>query len=147
MKYSIIVAATLSLSSTASAFVPLQQPVKTQSLLHVAVAPSKTEFDLNSYIAEKLPHIEKALDESVVSKEPQTEKIVSAMKYSLMAGGKRIRPVLCLAACEMFSGSWKAAMPAAVSLEMIHTMSLIHDDLPSMDNDDLRRGKPTCHVR
>ena len=64
-----------------------------------------------------------------------------------MAGGKRIRPVLCIAACEMFAdGSQDIAMPTAVALEMIHTMSLIHDDLPSMDNDDLRRGKPTCHV-
>jgi len=69
------------------------------------------------------------------------------MSYSLMAGGKRIRPVLCIAACEMFAdGSQDIAMPTAVALEMIHTMSLIHDDLPSMDNDDLRRGKPTCHV-
>ena len=63
-----------------------------------------------------------------------------------MAGGKRIRPVLCIAACEMFGGSQEVAMPTAVALEMIHTMSLIHDDLPSMDNDDLRRGKPTNHV-
>ena len=63
-----------------------------------------------------------------------------------MAGGKRIRPVLCIAACEMFGGSQETAMPTAVALEMIHTMSLIHDDLPSMDNDDLRRGKPTNHV-
>ena len=95
---------------------------------------------------DKLPHIEKALDESVRSTEPATDKICEAMKYSLMAGGKRIRPVLCLAACEMFADSFAPAMPAAVSLEMIHTMSLIHDDLPSMDNDDLRRGKPTNHV-
>jgi len=63
-----------------------------------------------------------------------------------MAGGKRIRPVLCIAACEMFGGSQETAMPTAVALEMIHTMSLIHDDLPSMDNDDMRRGKPTNHV-
>jgi geranylgeranyl diphosphate synthase type II len=107
---------------------------------------SATDFDLNAYIQAKLPAIEKALDESVVSTQPQTDRICEAMKYSLMAGGKRIRPVLCLAACEMFAGSDTAAMPAAVSLEMIHTMSLIHDDLPAMDNDDLRRGKPTCHV-
>lgn len=112
-------------------------------------AATTSDFDLNAYILDKLPHIEAALDASVQSVEPQTDKIVEAMKYSLMAGGKRIRPVLCLAACEMFhkDKDWKPAMPAAVSLEMIHTMSLIHDDLPSMDNDDLRRGKPTCHVR
>lgn len=68
------------------------------------------------------------------------------MSYSLMAGGKRIRPVLCIAACEMLGGHQDTAMPTAVALEMIHTMSLIHDDLPAMDDDDLRRGKPTCHV-
>jgi len=82
----------------------------------------------------------------VQSDVPQTDKICESMSYSLMAGGKRIRPVLCLAACEMFGGSEEDAMPTAVALEMIHTMSLIHDDLPSMDDDDLRRGKPTNHV-
>lgn len=153
MKPAFVAAALAALVASASGFSPTP-PVRrggaaaaaSRSLLQVAVAPAKTEFDLNAYIADKLPHVERALDASVQSLEPQTEKIVAAMKYSLMAGGKRIRPVLCLAACEMFSGAWEAAMPAAVSLEMIHTMSLIHDDLPSMDNDDLRRGKPTCHV-
>jgi geranylgeranyl diphosphate synthase type II len=68
------------------------------------------------------------------------------MRYSLLAGGKRIRPIMCIAACEMAGGTAEDAMAAAVALEMIHTMSLIHDDLPSMDNDSLRRGKPTNHV-
>jgi len=90
--------------------------------------------------------IEKALEESVNSDCAETKKICESMLYSLMAGGKRIRPVLCLAACEMFGGTEAAAMPTAVALEMIHTMSLIHDDLPTMDDDDLRRGKPTNHV-
>jgi geranylgeranyl diphosphate synthase type II len=99
------------------------------------------------YIMSKLPAINKALEESVASPEPQTDLICESMRYSLMAGGKRIRPVLCLAACEMFGGEAEVAMPTAVALEMIHTMSLIHDDLPSMDNDDLRRGKPTNHVK
>jgi geranylgeranyl diphosphate synthase type II len=71
---------------------------------------------------------------------------VAAMKYSLMAGGKRIRPVLCIAATEAVGGKPQAVLPAACALEIIHTYSLIHDDLPAMDNDDLRRGKPTCHV-
>ena len=66
-------------------------------------------------------------------------------RYSLLAGGKRIRPALCLAACELVGGSIEQAMPTACAMEMIHTMSLIHDDLPSMDNDDFRRGKPTNH--
>ncbi len=105
-----------------------------------------TPFNLKEYMAERLPAIERALDESVLSTVPQTATICESMKYSLMAGGKRIRPILCIAACEMLGGSMEEAMPTAVALEMIHTMSLIHDDLPAMDNDDLRRGKPTNHV-
>jgi Polyprenyl synthetase len=116
-----------------------------------ATTEKETSFDLKSYFAEKLPLVEKALSESVVSREPETDKIVESMMYSLMAGGKRIRPILCIASYEMFapdkSQVLDQCMPAAVALEMIHTMSLIHDDLPSMDNDDLRRGKPTNHVR
>lgn len=81
-----------------------------------------------------------------MSTTPNTEKIIQSMRYSLMAGGKRVRPILVLAATEMFGGSADVAMPTAVAVEMIHTMSLIHDDLPAMDNDDLRRGKPTNHV-
>lgn len=73
------------------------------------------------------------------------EKLLSAMTYSLAAGGKRLRPVLLLAACEMAGGDAETALPFACALEMIHTYSLIHDDLPAMDNDDLRRGKPTNH--
>ena len=73
------------------------------------------------------------------------EKLLAAMEYSLTAGGKRIRPVLLLAACEMAGGTAEEALPYACALEMIHTYSLIHDDLPAMDNDDLRRGKPTNH--
>ncbi|CAM9618272.1 unnamed protein product [Sphacelaria rigidula] len=69
------------------------------------------------------------------------------MRYSLLAGGKRVRPILTIAACEMFGGSLDNCMATAVSTEMIHTMSLIHDDLPAMDDDDLRRGMPTCHVK
>jgi geranylgeranyl diphosphate synthase type II len=111
-----------------------------------ATEKAKTEFDLNEYIMSKQPAITKALMDSVVSPESQTDLICESMRYSLMAGGKRVRPVLCLAACEMFGGSEEVAMPTCVALENIHTMSLIHDDLPSMDNDDLRRGKPTNHV-
>lgn len=128
----------------ASAFAPLNVP-SSRSLSKLS--STATEFDLGEYIMSKQPSITKALEESVVSIEPpQTDLISESMRYSLMAGGKRIRPVLCLAACEMFGGSEAAAMPTAVALEMIHTMSLIHDDLPAMDNDDLRRGKPTNHV-
>ncbi len=75
------------------------------------------------------------------------ERLVAAMRYSLMAGGKRIRPILVLAAHEMVQGRSQQAVPVACAMEMIHTYSLIHDDLPSMDNADLRRGNPSCHVR
>ena len=73
------------------------------------------------------------------------DRLLDAMKYSLEAGGKRLRPVMLLAACEMAGGNAETALPFACAIEMIHTYSLIHDDLPAMDNDDLRRGKPTNH--
>ncbi len=72
-------------------------------------------------------------------------RLQHAMRYSLLAGGKRVRPVLTLAFCDMLDGDWRHALPVACALELIHTYSLIHDDLPCMDDDDLRRGKPTCH--
>ena len=84
-----------------------------------------------------------SLDQSLVPERP--ESLREAMRYSLLAGGKRLRPILCLAACELAGGDAAQAMPTAVALEMIHTMSLIHDDLPAMDDDDLRRGRPTNH--
>ncbi len=102
-----------------------------------------TDFSLEHYLKAKKELVESALDQSVVLAEPAT--IYEAMRYSLLAGGKRIRPILCLASCEMLGGSQAMAMHTACALEMIHTMSLIHDDLPAMDNDDLRRGKPTNH--
>lgn len=123
--------------------------VNSKALLHSsrqALQATTEKFDLDTYLLAKKKIIEVALEESLSSTNPNVDKIIESMKYSLMAGGKRIRPVLCLAACEMFGGSEASAMPTAVALEMIHTMSLIHDDLPAMDDDDLRRGKPTNHV-
>jgi geranylgeranyl diphosphate synthase, type II len=75
-----------------------------------------------------------------------TEGLVEAMRYSLLAGGKRIRPVLALATCEALGRPPEDLLPAAAAIELIHTYSLIHDDLPAMDDDDLRRGRPTCHI-
>ena len=72
-------------------------------------------------------------------------RLQEAMRYSLLSGGKRVRPVLTCAFAEMFGGEWEKAVPLGCALELIHTYSLIHDDLPCMDDDDLRRGKPTCH--
>jgi geranylgeranyl diphosphate synthase, type II len=79
------------------------------------------------------------------SKEKRFETIYEAMRYSVLAGGKRIRPVMVIESCKACGGSIKDAMPSACAVEMIHAYSLIHDDLPSMDNDDFRRGRPTCH--
>ena len=104
---------------------------------------SPSTFDLKSYLAQKAQQVEAALDQSLPVVYP--EQIYEAMRYSLMAGGKRLRPILCLATCEMIGAPATVAMPTACALEMIHTMSLIHDDLPAMDNDDYRRGKLTNH--
>jgi len=104
---------------------------------------TSTIFDLNSYLKQQKLIVEQALDRSIAIARP--EKIYEAMRYSLLAGGKRLRPILCLATCELMGGTAAMAMPTACALEMIHTMSLIHDDLPAMDNDDFRRGKPTNH--
>lgn len=106
--------------------------------------PDNTDkFDLDTYLKEQKTLVEAALDNSLEIKKP--EKIYEAMRYSLLAGGKRLRPILCLATCELTGGSREIAMPTACALEMIHTMSLIHDDLPAMDNDDYRRGQLTNH--
>ena len=107
------------------------------------VIQESTTFELKTYLAQRKQLVEKALDESLPIVYP--EKIYEAMRYSLMAGGKRLRPILCLATCELVGGTLEMAMPTACALEMIHTMSLIHDDLPAMDNDDYRRGKLTNH--
>ena len=100
-------------------------------------------FDFKTYLARSKEQVEAALDGSLGPERP--ESLREAMRYSLLAGGKRLRPILCLAACELAGGASSQAMPTAVALEMIHTMSLIHDDLPAMDDDDLRRGRPTNH--
>ncbi len=89
--------------------------------------------------------VERFLSESFSAPDDDTDEVVQAMKYSLFAGGKRIRPYIVLSFCRLFGGSEEAGLPFAAAVEMIHTFSLIHDDLPSMDNDDLRRGKPTNH--
>ena len=78
--------------------------------------------------------------------EPATRGLDEAMRYSLLAGGKRIRPVLALATAEALGRDPAEVLPLAAAIELIHTYSLIHDDLPAMDDDDLRRGRPTCHV-
>ena len=104
---------------------------------------TSTIFDLNSYLKQQKALVDQSLEQSIEIARP--EKIYEAMRYSLLAGGKRLRPILCLATCRLTGGTSEMAMPTACALEMIHTMSLIHDDLPAMDNDDFRRGKLTNH--
>ena len=100
-------------------------------------------FDLKAYLRDRQHRVEAALEAAIAPGYPET--IYDAMRYSLLAGGKRLRPILCLATCELLDGTEPQAMPAACALEMIHTMSLIHDDLPAMDNHDYRRGKINNH--
>jgi geranylgeranyl diphosphate synthase, type II len=90
--------------------------------------------------------IERYLEGLAFSEEPSTAGLEEAMRYSLLAGGKRVRPVLALATAEAIGRSRAEVLPLAAALELVHTYSLIHDDLPAMDDDDLRRGRPTCHV-
>ena len=108
-----------------------------------AGASDRSGEDFNKYVAKRAALVQEALDAAVPLEYP--ELIHESMRYSLLAGGKRVRPMLCLAACEMVGGSIEDAMPTACALEMVHTMSLIHDDLPMMDNDDYRRGALTNH--
>jgi len=100
---------------------------------------------LKAYLADQRQKVNRAL-EATLGMDDNSPRILKAMHYSLMAGGKRLRPILCLAAAETVGGNSENAIQAACALEMIHTYSLIHDDLPAMDDDELRRGKPTCHV-
>jgi geranylgeranyl diphosphate synthase type II len=102
-------------------------------------------LELTAYLARNNERLDRALSNYLASCDGAS-RLAQAMRYSLMAGGKRLRPHLCLAATAALHGNIETALPAACALEMIHTYSLIHDDLPAMDDDDLRRGKPTCHV-
>ncbi|MFZ5571171.1 MAG: polyprenyl synthetase family protein [Thermodesulfobacteriota bacterium] len=102
-------------------------------------------FDIQKYLAKKKDTVDSCLLRFLNGIKGNA-RIADAMRHSLLAGGKRLRPILCIAAAESMGGSEISALPAACALEMIHTYSLVHDDLPAMDNDDLRRGKPTCHV-
>lgn len=101
--------------------------------------------NIQQYISARVTTIDKALDRFLPKANVKPVTIHKAMRYSLFVGGKRLRPVLCLAAAEACGGKPGQAMPLACAVECIHTYSLIHDDLPCMDDDDFRRGQPTCH--
>jgi geranylgeranyl diphosphate synthase type II len=101
--------------------------------------------NLKNYLDARQKLIDRALDRYLPKPNTKPATLHRAMRYSLFAGGKRLRPILCLAAAEACRGKINNALPLACALECIHTYSLVHDDLPSMDNDDFRRGRPTCH--
>ena len=101
--------------------------------------------DLSRYLVLQRNIINNALD-NVLSESYPSSRLLKAMRYSLMSNGKRLRPILCLLACETVGGDMNMAVSAACAIEMIHTYSLIHDDLPAMDDDAIRRGNPTCHI-
>jgi geranylgeranyl diphosphate synthase type II len=103
------------------------------------------QFDLPAYLERCTATVNAALDRYLPRASTRPATLHRAMRYSLFAGGKRLRPALCLAAAEACGGAWQPALPLACAIECIHTYSLIHDDLPAMDNDDFRRGKPTNH--
>ncbi|BDV43340.1 farnesyl-diphosphate synthase [Geotalea uraniireducens] len=102
-------------------------------------------MDLKGYLKERCVLVDNALEKLLPGENDLPSSIHRAMRYSVFAGGKRVRPVLMLAACEAVGGVLEDALPAACAMEMIHTYSLIHDDLPAMDDDDFRRGRPTNH--
>jgi geranylgeranyl diphosphate synthase, type II len=102
-------------------------------------------MDLKNYLFERKSFIDRELAQFLPAANGPSYRVVEAMRYSLLGGGKRLRPILCLAAADAVAGETHLVLPVACSLEMIHTYSLIHDDLPAMDDDDLRRGRPTCH--
>ena len=102
-------------------------------------------MDIKKYLQEKGDIVNKALDRLLPGENEFPQKLHKAMRYSVFAGGKRIRPVLVMASAETFGGLTDSIIDIACAVELIHTYSLIHDDLPAIDNDDIRRGMPTCH--
>jgi geranylgeranyl diphosphate synthase type II len=105
-----------------------------------------TATDLSVYLDARVAEVEAALASALPSSPDCPPVVAEAMRYSLMAGGKRLRPILCLVSADAVGGDRSLAMPAACAIELIHTYSLIHDDLPAMDDDTMRRGRPTLHV-
>jgi geranylgeranyl diphosphate synthase type II len=107
---------------------------------------SPFKVNINEYFKEKSALVDSWLDRLLPSESEMPSTIHQAMRYSIFAGGKRLRPILTIATGEIFGAAEDQLLPAACAIEMIHTYSLIHDDLPAMDNDDMRRGRPTNHV-
>src|SRR5438046_9773514 len=119
--------------------------VALSSIKNRAIQQPFSHVNLKNYLVTRQKLIDRALDRYLPKANRKPTTLHRAMRYSLFAGGKRLRPILCLAAAEACRGEVENALPLACALECIHTYSLVHDDLPSMDNDDFRRGRPTCH--
>jgi geranylgeranyl diphosphate synthase type II len=119
--------------------------VKLFSKKNLPIQQSLCYMNLKTYLLTRQKLIDRALDRYLPKANTKPGTLHQAIRYSLFAGGKRLRPILCLAATEACRGKMNDALPLACALECIHTYSLVHDDLPSMDNDDFRRGRPTCH--
>lgn len=113
--------------------------------LEAAGTQRQAAFDLAQWSEQRMVRVERALSDWVVGDAPAG--LGDAMRYAVLDGGKRLRPLLVLAACEAVHGNEEAALRAACAVELIHAYSLVHDDMPCMDNDVLRRGKPTVHVK
>jgi geranylgeranyl diphosphate synthase, type II len=120
--------------------------VRRRDRVLAGTARSQVEPEAPAYPTELQEKVDAYLEGLRFAAEPGTARLDEAMRYSLLAGGKRIRPVLALATAEAVGRPPEEVLPLAAAIEMIHTYSLIHDDLPAMDDDELRRGKPTCHV-
>ena len=103
-------------------------------------------MDVEAYLAERSSLVDRYLDEVVPPASESPTSLHAAMRHLLFPGGKRLRPALAFAGCEAAGSPAEIALPAAAAVELVHTYSLIHDDLPSMDDDDFRRGVPTCHT-
>src|SRR2546430_11186396 len=119
--------------------------VALSSIKNRAIQKPFSHVNLKSCLVTRQKLIDRALDRYLPKANRKPTTLHRAMRYSLFAGGKRLRPILCLAAAEACRGRIDYALPLACALECIHTYSLVHDDLPSMANDDFRRGRPTCH--
>nr|ASQ40930.1 geranyl pyrophosphate synthase small subunit type II [Pelargonium graveolens] len=138
-------------SSSPHLYLPIRSPtlqrlpIRCSSTTHMKSNSKSINFDLKTYWTTLISEIDQKLDEAIPVKYP--ELIYQAMRYSVLAkGAKRAPPVMCVAACELFGGHRLAAFPTACALEMVHAASLIHDDLPCMDDDTSRRGQPSNHA-
>src|SRR5438270_1279366 len=124
-----------------------KKKISLETALNRMAHPTSAAMKLPQFFEEDRIAVDAALEEFLPQVSARPGSIHQAMRYSVFAGGKRIRPILCLETARIFTPEIAAALYPACAIEMIHTYSLIHDDLPALDNDDLRRGKPTCHKK